>query len=260
MKWNVVLFSLQELKLRRWHWWTAWQLIYTSWWWETNTSVSIQKKKTQLEEKQTLKKTQNDSFCLYSAAFLLQTNGSSPQNPPGRQSLSFRPRELTYTCLNRHIKHPVSMKSFLYCWNSWATNPLFTSWLSCCCTLTPAQIKSVNLKGHRMLKAGGPTQKQQMNMTPVFSPVLSTPSSLRSSCEDSTLRRACCCWKPDRYRSKQFTHSLVVLLWASISIWATYCALRSPKGGKWRLFLMSRFQMWKMNSSELSPLWLILKS
>lgn len=112
MKWEVVLFSLQELKLRRWHWWTAWQLIYTSWWWETNTSVSIQRKKTQLEEKQTLKKTQNDSLCLYSAAFLLQTNSSSPQNPPGRQSLSFRPRELTYTCLNRHIKHPVSMKSF----------------------------------------------------------------------------------------------------------------------------------------------------
>lgn len=140
---------------------------------------------------------------------------------------------LQTTWVNLHMfeqtHKTVSIKPFLYCWNSWATNPLFTSWLSCCCTLTPAQIKSVNLKGHRMFKAGGPTQKQQMNMTPVFSPVLSTPSSLRSSCEDSTLRRACCCWKPDRYRSKQFTHSLVVFLWASISIRANivpYKALR----------------------------------
>ncbi len=40
--------------------------------------------------------------------------------------------------------------------------------------------------------------------------VLSTPLSLRSACEDSTLRTACCCCRPDRYRTSDSP------LWADI--------------------------------------------
>lgn len=39
-------------------------------------------------------------------------------------------------------------------------------------------------------------------LTPLVPPVLSTLLSLRSDCEDWTLRTACCCCHPDRYRSR----------------------------------------------------------
>lgn len=117
---NMLLF--QELKLRRWRWWTAWQWIYTFSWWDVSfpttfsrcQSTTVRKKDSKCRLLIDTKRHFMSLFCSFPS--------TNPQQLGTKSSWRTRPfLQTTWVNLQTShmltLKHRFTVKSFLCCWN-----------------------------------------------------------------------------------------------------------------------------------------------